>query len=516
MSGHDETWEWDELAGGVDAEERRRKREAERRMAERLNAQAQDGEARDASGDERGVGGVRQAAGHDGKPLAGGGASGGGEPRARYERYGRLPPSADHPAEYFPPAFDPGEFYPGMPSPRHAERRAAADGGSGWPSREAPGPGAGATSAVGETGGRPSRAPSAGALASPGAAPRAARRTFRVTSGAGGRKLQPAGGVLLVILIGFALAALLGAAKLTELAEDQPLGVRRDMLVALVRPISGVSSLLRFDEPTRLVNALLGRGEREESGLHHQTGPGGRHTPSPAATPSGTSSPSSSPSAPAWVPSRKEPLALWVGGDSMAMIFGQSLLAMAGKTKVIEAVLDYHVSSGLSRPDFFNWPKRLRAEMKSFDPDAVAAVFGANDGQNVEYQGRVLQFASPEWIALYRKRVGAAMDILVGGSRHRQVWWVGMPIARDSRQSAIYRTLNKAYQKEAAKRPDVRYVDTYAMFSDKNGEYADYLVGLSGKTELMRQEDGIHWSRAGGDLAAAAVLDEIRSHWRIK
>jgi hypothetical protein len=107
------------------------------------------------------------------------------------------------------------------------------------------------------------------------------------------------------------------------------------------------------------------------------------------------------------------------------------------------------------------------------------------------------------------------MDILIG-SQHRQVWWIGMPIMRSSAFSTVVRILNSVYKAEAAKRPDVHWVDTYEMFADKSGRYQDYLPGLSGETELMRQSDGIHFSRAGADVAAKLVLDQIKAFWHIR
>lgn len=199
----------------------------------------------------------------------------------------------------------------------------------------------------------------------------------------------------------------------------------------------------------------------------------------------------------------------------MAMVFGQSLVALSQPTHVIDAVLDYKVSSGLSRPDFFNWPLRLQAQMQSFDPHVAVAMFGTNDGQSVEYQGKVLQFNTRAWLALYHQRVGQAMDILIG-SRHRQVWWIGLPIVRSGAFSKVIRVLDSVYQTEAATRPDVHWVDTYRMFADKSGRYQDYLPGPSGKTELMRQSDGIHFSRPGADMAANVVLDQIKAFWHIK
>jgi len=143
-----------------------------------------------------------------------------------------------------------------------------------------------------------------------------------------------------------------------------------------------------------------------------------------------------------------------------------------------------------------------------FRPQAAVFIVGANDGQPVEYQGKVLDDGTPAWNALYARRAGAAMDALGDGGA-RQVFWVGMPNARNAEQSAIYRNLNRLAQKEAKKRPWVRYVDTYELFGDDNGDYSDYLTSLAGKTELVRQEDGIHWTRAGGDMAADAVLRAI-------
>jgi hypothetical protein len=339
----------------------------------------------------------------------------------------------------------------------------------------------------------------------------------------GGRRLEPAGHVLLVLFIGFGLASLLLAPKLASLAKDRPYGFTRNVLVALTKPLTGVSSLLHLDKPDSLVQSALGRGQsQEETGLAHRQHPGHDGGPPPPGPPPGGSpgtSPNSTPApsaSPTWTPSKRDKLALYIAGDSMGMIFGQSLVALCQQTGVIDATLDYYVSSGLSRPDFYNWPKRLRAQMASFDPDVAVAMFGANDYQSVDYQGHVVSIGTAAWTALYHKRVGAAMDILVG-KNHRQVWWVGMPIMRPGTYLPhAIETLNAVYKAEAAKRPDVHWVDIYRMFADKNGYYQDYLPGPDGQIELMRQSDGKHFSRAGADMAAAFVLNQIKAYWHIK
>lgn len=354
-----------------------------------------------------------------------------------------------------------------------------------------------------------------------GAGPRGPRSTYRRHGRSGdgpdGRRLAPAGKVLLALVIGLGLAALLSAQDLQRQAESMHVGTARSIAMALVRPVTAISSTLRFDELRAAVEDALGRGARERAGVHTRTPDptqNGQGSGSSSGG-SGSSKPSVSPSAVIFTPTKDKKLALWVGGDSMAMTFGESVVAMADRTGVIETALDYHVSSGLSRPDFFNWPRRLRAEMKAFRPDVVVFASGANDGQDVQHEGTIHYYGSKEWVDLYRERVAVAMNI-AGGGLGRPVWWVGMPIARDPAQSAIYRTLNKVYKEEARTRPNVRYVDTYSLFSDANGGYSDYLTGRSGKKELMRQGDGIHWSRAGSDLVAARVMEQIAELYKFK
>ena len=72
---------------------------------------------------------------------------------------------------------------------------------------------------------------------------------------------------------------------------------------------------------------------------------------------------------------------LYIAGDSMMGLPGMALVNLSNKTKLIKPMLDYHISTGLVRPDFFNWPAQIKSQAKAFEPSAVAAMFGANDNQ---------------------------------------------------------------------------------------------------------------------------------------
>src|SRR5690348_8855405 len=65
------------------------------------------------------------------------------------------------------------------------------------------------------------------------------------------------------------------------------------------------------------------------------------------------------------------PLKLWIGGDSLAGSFGPALGQVAGATGVVDATIDYKVSSGLADQGIRDWPEHAAETMASEDPDAV-------------------------------------------------------------------------------------------------------------------------------------------------
>ena len=307
------------------------------------------------------------------------------------------------------------------------------------------------------------------------------------------RRRASAGAVLVAMLIGFFVGGLLDAKGIETNVKGEPLGAWRSIELALLKPMTALSGALRLDGPAEALNALLGRGE----GPHHSLAE------------------VKSKAKPKWprVITRKRPLRLYIVGDSMAQVFGSSLENLAEDTHLIKAKLDYKVSSGLSRPDFFDWPQRLIDQLVEYDPDATAVLFGANDGQNVRYQGKVLEVGSPAWQAAYQTRVGRAMRILTRGGR--RVYWVGDPIMRNAGYRGRIAMMDHIYEAEAARHPGVTFIDTWRLMANGKGSYAEYLHDRNGDLVLMRAPDGIHLTRAGGDRMAQSVLDVIEKDWSL-
>jgi len=92
---------------------------------------------------------------------------------------------------------------------------------------------------------------------------------------------------------------------------------------------------------------------------------------------------------------------------------------------------------------------------------------------------------------------------------------VANPIMRDAGYRDRIAMMNGLYEAEAPRHPGVTFVDTWGLFADAKGRYAEYLRDESGGLVLMRGADGIHLTRAGANHMAASVLEVIEEDWGI-
>lgn len=355
-----------------------------------------------------------------------------------------------------------------------------------------------------------------------------------------------AGRAVLMVVAVLVLGALLNARQLEAIAARQPLGSRRDLALELVRPVRGLADTFGLTAPRGWIDDVTGRRDEvidpTPLAAATTTSTATSDTTSTSASPAGTTgasgtsaaipttvSPSttvgstapsepSSTSAVATTAARRQPTAeaplrLWIGGDSQMGVPGQSLVRRAVASGLITTALDVRVSTGLGRPDYFDWPAHLDRTLADWRPDAVVVLFGANDHLAVSTPSGFAGFGTPAWESEYRARVAATMDLL--GQRAARVYWLGQPVARDGDYSARMAHLDQIYAQEAAGRPWVTYLSTWELLSAPGGGYSAYLPDASGQQELVRERDGIHLTRAGGDRVADLVMAALRADWQL-
>ena len=90
-------------------------------------------------------------------------------------------------------------------------------------------------------------------------------------------------------------------------------------------------------------------------------------------------------------------------GDSMmvslAPAIKKKIASLGGNVDV-----DARVSTGLARPDVFDWPMAVKSHASKGRFDYIVVVMGTNDGQDFAKNGGLIPYGSKEWVDEYLRR----------------------------------------------------------------------------------------------------------------
>jgi uncharacterized protein len=321
---------------------------------------------------------------------------------------------------------------------------------------------------------------------------------------------QSAARAIAVCLLTLVFASLLNARGIRKTAEIQQPGFQRRVALAVARPLVDVSSFLHLTAPRHGIQVALGRQswDRIDTQIHFALPPAQHDVTSPvrvtphrrrAALPRFTAT---------------HPLRVWVAGDSLAEVPGQGLQRVAGSSVDIVG-LESRLSTGLARPDLYNWFLRIPVAMRQLAPKVVVFSFGADDAHDylagVPKGKTVGPLGSPSWDAEYRRRVEGVTHELA--ARGVYVVWLGLPIPDGSGFRHSFPIVNGILASVAKSNASTStYVDTWHLLDDAHGRYTAYLRE-HGKLTLMRLPDGVHYTPAAGDLVAEQVLKQLRARF---
>jgi hypothetical protein len=323
--------------------------------------------------------------------------------------------------------------------------------------------------------------------------------------------MKPAYRGIVVCFAALALAALLNAQGLRKTAQTQPAGVGRDVALAVARPLARVSSFLYLDRPRHELQVAIGRGDVDR--IDTTVRIAAPATPTPARLPHPRPAKAHAKPKPRPVFSAGHPLRLWVAGDSLAQVPGEALERAVGGGGPVDVLgIESRLSTGLARPDLYNWFDRIAAAIPELHPDVAVFSFGADDAHDYMSgvpEGRTVgKLGSPSWDAEYRRRVvGVTRELNAAGV---YVVWLGLPIPAGRGFRRSFHVVNGILERAARAVPSgSAYVDTWDLLATRSGRYADYLRDAHGRLVLMRARDGIHYTQPAGDLIARAVLQRL-------
>jgi lysophospholipase L1-like esterase len=197
------------------------------------------------------------------------------------------------------------------------------------------------------------------------------------------------------------------------------------------------------------------------------------------------------------------PLRLLATGDSMIEYVDVALKdRLAGRGVKVRS--DARVSTGLSKPFLLDWPRLAKHQAASVRPDVSVVFVGANDG----FPFGKARCCGNGWIDAYASRAQRMMDAYSRGGRGL-VYWLTLPAPRPAEWRPVYPAVNRALKRAAAGLGGrVRILDLAKVFTPGNRFRSTIM--WHGRSETVRQGDGIHLSPAGASIAELLIERALR------
>ena len=307
---------------------------------------------------------------------------------------------------------------------------------------------------------------------------------------------RSAGGTLVVMLVGLLTWTFLAAPRMEEAAEAHAIGARRTAALIVLRPITGLSGTVGLTTVTETVERAVGLDTAAPPG-------GGIDVPGPDPLPSVSGSPSPIPERPdpaldtPWpirTPTPGERLRVVIVGDSMAAGMGY-FAGRVLKPSLVRVLRQGRISTGLARPDYFDWRAAMTQIVQAYRPDLVIVMMGENDRQDLRSQsGRITTpIGTGSWSREYQDRVEDFMELATAGGA--RVMWVGLPSVRDATRAPFSDRANTIYAAAAADVGDVEFFDPRDLF-DRRGNYTAFYRDGNRLVEV-RADDGLHFTPDG-------------------
>ena len=167
-------------------------------------------------------------------------------------------------------------------------------------------------------------------------------------------------------------------------------------------------------------------------------------------------------------------------------------------------------STGLTRPDRFNWATEVARIADSFKPALYMMSLGLNDRQSVVENGQVTLENSPAYPAKYKERVTAVLKAVAAANT--SLLWVGLPAMRAAAADRDARLKNKYFSEAITEFgvASIQYVEPWKLNPEaEEDKFASYGPDINGRIVQLRQSDGEHFTPAGDLLVAVYLLPKM-------
>jgi hypothetical protein len=309
------------------------------------------------------------------------------------------------------------------------------------------------------------------------------------------RRVMPAGRALVVILVTLLVWALLYAPELRRSAEAAPTGTRRTISLAILNPLVWFTDHTGLTAAANAASRAAGRDPNAEVG-----GVNVGVDPLPPAPPGGEQEHPQKIVKDTDIrePTPDKQLRVAIVGDSLAQGVGFAADSVF-KPFWSEVFKQGRISTGLARPDYFNWMAQMHTIVDRADPDLILVMIGENDNQGLLYPDGTLEqdIGTFDWAEHYQERVQRFAKIATSEGGH--VVWIGLPNVSDKSRWDFIQKQNAIFQSVADELPNVSYFDTWNTFASPGGGYSAFYRDGTQVSEI-RAPDGVHFNTDGYTL----------------
>lgn len=195
-------------------------------------------------------------------------------------------------------------------------------------------------------------------------------------------------------------------------------------------------------------------------------------------------------------------------GDSLMEDLGPRTHRLMRHRKGLRFILSAKYSTGLCRPDFFDWPGHMRDAIEEHKPDILVVFIGANDGQPIKHNGSFTPTGGQVWRDTYAMKMQEIVDLAQNNGA--KVIWVGLP-AIGGRYSRLLAETSKA-QEEYCTRTGIPFIDTKLTLSDENGDFLAFRKEKDGKIVRLRRADKTHLTPEGNRVVIDQLMPVLEKH----
>ncbi len=197
------------------------------------------------------------------------------------------------------------------------------------------------------------------------------------------------------------------------------------------------------------------------------------------------------------------PIRILLTGDSLMAGLGPHMQKEMAGYRNITLIPIGKGSTGLSRPDFYNWPQALKENLRKHRPHIVVMWVGTNDVATSIYNvAGTEEPCSPPWIQAYAYKIYEIVKICQ--AHHARIIFMSPPVmdrpkwdAKLARITGLMNSICHHYR--------LGFINTRPIFSDKKGQYTHSKRLPDGTTAAIRTNDHIHITPDGYKL----VMDKL-------